>query len=102
MEKIFVKLKDAGASYIDSTQEKPMLLHGAEAFEVETTEMIKLGLRRGALVLSEGTHTEETLEVPTESPKEEKPKAKGKDKATEALVISEEPTGEKQEGVTEK
>lgn len=84
MEKIFVKLKDAGASYIDSTQERPLLLHGAEPFEVEATEMIKLGIRRGALV---------EVEAPKDEPKakveEEKPKAKAKGKEKETPVEAE-------------
>lgn len=78
MKKIFVKLKDAGASYIDSTQEKPLLLHGAEPFEVEETEMIKQGIRRGALVIVEGVPTEVKEEV-----KEVKPKSDAKGKAKE-------------------
>jgi hypothetical protein len=97
MAKIFVKLKDAGASYIDSTQERPMLIHGAEPFEVEETEMIKQGIRRGALVVTEGTPTESTGKA--KEVKETKPKADAKGKTKEEV---QEPTGEKQEGVAEK
>jgi hypothetical protein len=92
MEKIFVKLKDAGASYIDSTQERPLLLHGAEPFEVEATEMIKLGIRRGALVLSEGTPTESTEKA--KEVKESKPKGKAKEEVQEPVApeLPKEPT----------